>query len=144
MPAASRTVSIAVPPPDVMALLTDFPSYPSFLPDMQDATVLRSAPGSWEVRFTLQVIRRLTYTLKLSQPDPLSLRWSLVEGLFRANVGGWRLEPVDDGQHTEAHYEIDIQLGVFVPGNIIHSLVDKGLPDTLDRFRREALRRQSR
>lgn len=143
MPAATRTISIAAPPTDFMALLTDFASYPSFLPDMREAKVLRSKPGEWEVRFTLQVIRRLTYTLRLTQPDPLSLRWSLVEGLFRANEGGWRLSATGDGQSTEAHYEIDIQLGMFVPGNIVRSLVDKGLPETLDRFRQEALRRQA-
>ena len=141
MPAATQTISVAVPPAAFMALLTDFESYARFLPEMRAVEILKQDSVSWEVRFTLRVIRPLTYTLRLTRPDPLTLRWELIEGLFRANVGGWRLVPVDGGQATEAHYDIDIQLGMYVPGNIIHSLVDKGLPETLERFRQEALRR---
>jgi ribosome-associated toxin RatA of RatAB toxin-antitoxin module len=140
MPSAERSITVAVSPPDFMVLLLDFESYPSFLPDMCTAEVTKQSASGWEVRFSLQVIRRLTYTLALTQPTPLSLQWTLVEGLFRANSGGWALQP--DGEHgTLATYSIDIQLGMFVPGNILNSLVAQGLPQTLEHFREEASRR---
>ena len=90
-----------------MALLLDFESYPSFLPDMRTAEIVNQGASAWDVRFSLQVIRRLTYTLALTQPSPLSLQWSLVEGVFRANSGGWLLQP-DGEQGTHATYSIDI------------------------------------
>jgi ribosome-associated toxin RatA of RatAB toxin-antitoxin module len=139
MPAAERTLRVDVTPPQLMALLTDFASYPDFLPDMREAVVLKASERQWEVRFSLQVIRTLTYTLRLHQPDPMTLQWSLVEGLFRSNVGSWSLVEVPGG--TEATYQIDIQLGMFVPSSIVRSLVDTGLPETLERFRAEAVRR---
>ena len=141
MPAAQRTVEIAVPPDQLMAVITDFPSYPTFLPDMEQVEVLREGGGLWEVRFSVFVVRRFQYTLRLVRPDPLHLNWSLVEGAFLANDGGWELSPIDDGSRTRASYRIDLQVGMYVPGNIVRSLVDRSLPDTLARFKAEAERR---
>lgn len=141
MPRAARSIEIAAAPAQVMAVLTDFAAYPRFLPDLHEVTVLRAEADAWEVRFTLQVIRRLSYTLQLTRPDPLRLTWTLLEGAFRSNDGSWTLEPLQGGQATRASYQIDVQLGLYVPGNIIHSLVDTGLPQTLARFRDETERR---
>jgi coenzyme Q-binding protein COQ10 len=140
MPAAARSIDIDAPLPVVMAVIVDFDAYPRFLPDIEHVDILRSGPTEWEVRFTAKVIRRLVYTLRLVKPSEQVLHWSLVEGVFRANDGSWSLEPLDGGG-TRARYEIDIQVGIYVPGNILHSLVDQSLPDTLGRFKAEAERR---
>lgn len=141
MPTATRTIEIDVPPEQVMSVITDFDSYPEFLPEMEAIHVLRAEPPEWEVRFTVRVIRQLVYTLHLVQDDPLRLRWSMIEGVFRANDGGWTLAPLDEGRRTHATYDIDLKVGVYVPANIVHSLVNRSLPDTLVRFRDEAARR---
>lgn len=141
MPAALSSIEISVPPDKLMAVITDFASYPSFLPEMAKVELLRGRPTEWEVRFTLRLIRPLVYTLRLTQPDDLTLRWSLVEGAFHSNDGGWKLEPIDGGTRTRATYAIDLQVGMYVPGNIVRSLVDRSLPDTLERFKVEAERR---
>jgi ribosome-associated toxin RatA of RatAB toxin-antitoxin module len=140
MPAATRSVDIDAPLAAVMDVIVDFGAYPSFLPDIEHVDILRSGPTEWEVRFTARVIRRLVYTLRLVRQSEAVLEWSLVEGVFRANDGGWTLEPLPDGR-TRANYRIDIQVGIYVPGNILRSLVDQSLPDTLDRFKAEAERR---
>lgn len=142
MPSARQSITIQAPPASVMAVITDFAAYPDFLPEIRTAEVLLAEPGAWEVRFTIEVIRRLSYTLRLVQDTPLTLSWTLLEGVFRANDGGWTLtEQPDDA--TKADYRIDVRLGMFVPGNIVHSLVDRGLPQTLQRFKDEAERRRS-
>lgn len=141
MPSAVEHVTIHAPPNAVMAVVTDFARYPDFLPEMEDVEVLLVEPGAWEVRFTVRVIRQLSYTLRLVQADALTLRWSLLEGVFRSNDGGWSLAPGPEGG-TVATYRIDVQMGMFVPGNIVHSLVERGLPRTLQRFKAEAERRQ--
>lgn len=145
MPRAEQAIDIAASPPQVLATLTDFAAYPTFLPEIRSATILHQAlpplSPAWDVRFLLQMIRPLSYTLRLTCPDPLHLEWTLLEGAFRANDGGWSLAPLADGTATRATYRIELQLGLYVPGNILHSLVDTGLPQTLARFKAEAERR---
>jgi ribosome-associated toxin RatA of RatAB toxin-antitoxin module len=141
MPAQRQQIDIDASPERVMGVITDFAAYADFLPEMQSVDVLRHAPGEWEVRFTVRVIRELTYTLRLVQPSPERLEWTLVEGAFKSNDGGWALEPLDGGARTRATYEIDLQVGMFVPGNIVRSLTQRSLPETLGRFKAEAERR---
>lgn len=138
MPAAHRTIDIDVPPARLMAVITDFPAYPAFLPEMVESTVLSSAPGEWTVRFAVRIIRRIEYTLRLVQESDTRLRWTMVSGMFKANNGGWELVPLDDGARTRATYEVDIDLGMFVPGSVLKTLLDVNLPATLAAFKARA------
>ena len=148
MSRARLEVEIDAPAGVVMAVVTDFERYPAFLPWMQAAAVLRHehpAPGdpgeAWEVRFQVEVIRPLVYTLRLEREGVSALRWSLVEGVFRANDGAWLLAPLDEGRRTLATYEIELQTGSFVPTHILRSLVGRDLPELLQRVKAEAERR---
>jgi ribosome-associated toxin RatA of RatAB toxin-antitoxin module len=138
MPVAQRTVLVKVPPDRFMAVVTDFAAYPRFLPEMEEATVLRHEGDVWVVKFAVRVVRRLEYTLRLERLSPTRLRWSLVEGAFKANNGGWDLAPAAGGAHTQANYEIALEIGMFVPGSVLKTLVESSLPATLEAFRREA------
>lgn len=138
MPAAQRTVEVGVSPDTLMAIITDFASYPTFLPEMEEATVLRHEGDTWVVRFAIRIIRRIEYTLELRRVDPLHLTWSLVEGAFRANTGGWALTPLDEGRRTRAEYRIDLDLGMFVPGSVLRTLLEHNLPATLAAFKGRA------
>ena len=143
MATAGHEIEVDVSPAAFMAVLVDFAQYPNFLPWMKSAEVLRREGSDvWEVRFGIEVIRHLDYTLRLERADHVSLRWSLVEGVFRTNDGTWTLAPIDEGRRTRARYEIDLQVGSFVPGNVLRSLVGRDLPDLLSRFRAEAERRK--
>jgi ribosome-associated toxin RatA of RatAB toxin-antitoxin module len=141
MPAQTLTVDIDASPERVMEVITDFRAYPDFLPEMEAVQLLRESEDEWEVRFAVRVIRRLTYTLRLARGGPLKLEWSLIEGAFKANDGSWTLEELDEGARTRATYGIDLQVGMFVPGNIVRSLTERSLPETLARFKAEAERR---
>ncbi len=124
-----------------MGVIVDFAAYPRFVPEMSEAIILRHDADGWVVKFAVRVVRRLDYTLRLVQPTPLSLRWSLVEGTFRANSGGWDLTPLDGGPRTRADYHIDLDVGMFVPGSVMKTLVQTSLPATLAAFKGEAERR---
>ena len=141
MPAARTEIEIDATPEQVMAVIVDFPAYSRFLPEMEESTVLSTGDGTWDVQFAVKVVRRFQYTLRLVQESPTRVRWTLVEGSFKVNRGGWDLTPLDDGARTRAVYTIDLQVGMFVPGNILRSLVERSLPDTVDRFKEEAERR---
>ena len=138
MPTARHSIEIDASREDLLAVITDFPAYPDFLPDMVDAQVISAGDGSWEVRFGLHLIRRLDYTLRLVQEGPNRIRWNLIEGIFRKNNGGWEIEVLEEGKRVRAHYDIEIQVGMFLPGSLVNTLVQKSLPDMLGRFKRRA------
>jgi ribosome-associated toxin RatA of RatAB toxin-antitoxin module len=141
MPAARHEIEIDVPPDAIMGVITDFSAYPQFLPEMESCEVLRSSPDEWDVRFTVKVVKRLRYTLRLRKVNEHQVRWSLVDGVFKSNEGGWDLTPLSDGSRTHVVYFIDLQVGMFVPSNIMKSLVERSLPETVSRFKGEAERR---
>jgi ribosome-associated toxin RatA of RatAB toxin-antitoxin module len=134
MPAATHEIEFRASPAAVMDVLVDFERYPEFIPEMRSVRVVRSEDEIWEVAFTLELIRRVQYTLRLERDGASALRWSMVEGIFRANDGRWHLEPTDDGA-TRARYEIDLDAGLFLPGSLVQTLVTRMLPDMLERFK---------
>ncbi len=138
MPSARQHIDIDAAPDAVMAVLTDFESYPDFLPEIRRVERLSMREGSWEVRFHAHVIRPFQYTLLLEPRGAHQLRWTMVDGLFTSNDGAWELEPLpatESGlERTRATYNIDLVLGVFVPQALVNSLVGESLPATLRRF----------
>jgi ribosome-associated toxin RatA of RatAB toxin-antitoxin module len=137
MPRTQSTLEVGVEPAQLMRVILDFPSYPAFLPEMRLAEVVARGTDWWDVRFHLQIVRPLEYTLHLVRESDLRVSWRLVDGIFKSNDGAWDLVDLSDGR-TRATYAIDIVFGLFVPSTIVNTLVGKSLPDTLVRFRDRA------
>ena len=138
MPSATREIEIDVTPDELMAVITDFESYPEFIPEMVSARIVRQHGDTWEVAFGIHVVRRLDYTLKLVRVSPTRIEWKLVTGVFKSNEGSWNLVALNDGARTHAEYSIDIQVGMFLPGSLVRSLVGKSLPSMLGKFKERA------
>jgi coenzyme Q-binding protein COQ10 len=138
MPSARKSIEMSADPAAVMAVLTDFEAYPSFLPEILAVELIAAEPGRWDVLFRAHVIRPIQYTLRLELVGPQRLAWTLLDGLFTSNEGCWELEALEPGDggapRTLATYEIDLVLGVFVPQALVNSLVGESLPATLRRF----------
>ena len=138
MAGATQRIDIDVAPERFFSVITDYEGYPRFLADMESASVVSRDPGvEAVVRFTLDVIRRVTYTLRLVEHAPHRLEWTLVEGPFKSNIGHWQLEALPGGR-TRATYQVDIQVGMFVPRSISNRLAGKTLPALLASFKKEA------
>lgn len=141
MPSARHKEIINVTVDQMMAVITDFESYSNFLPEIDSCDVLTTDGVQWDVRFTVKVVKRIRYTLRLKKVDDHKVRWSLVEGAFKVNNGGWDLTPNEDGTALTAEYFIELQVGMFVPSSIMRTLVERTLPETVTRFKAEAERR---
>jgi ribosome-associated toxin RatA of RatAB toxin-antitoxin module len=138
MPSATRSIDVNVSPERLMTVITDFEAYPDFIPEMVSAKIIRQTGDVWEVAFGIHVVRRLDYTLRLSKMSPTRVEWRLVSGVFRSNEGTWQLTALGDGDRTHAEYTVDIQVGMFLPGSLVRSLVGKSLPSMLTKFKARA------
>ena len=143
MKTVTQTVDINVTPERFYTLLTDFESYPDFVPNQSSVTVMSTSDHRWRVEFELSVVRKLSYTLDLVGVPGESLKWYLVEGdMMKTNTGGWTLETLASGQ-TRAHYDIDVTCAGFVPRSVARKLIERTLPSNLAAFKGEAERRDA-
>jgi len=138
MPSASTTLDINVPPEKMLAVIKDFDSYPIFIPEMKSTTVLESNEDSWDVCFSIHMIRSIEYSLRLTQKSDTRIEWTLISGVFKSNDGFWLLEPINGGAGTKATYSIDISVGMFLPKTVVKNLVGKSLPVMLGQFKKRA------
>ncbi len=137
MASAQQSIDVGVSPDAFYAVISDYEAYPEFLPLLEDVRVVRREGDVVDAEFTLHLIKRLRYTLRLDGRPGLGLSWTLLEGDFVANAGGWTLEPLPDGT-TRAHYRLHVEVGIFVPGAIVTRLVGRDLPQTLEAFKARA------
>jgi coenzyme Q-binding protein COQ10 len=137
MPRVEHSVVIEAPIADVFAIITDYERYPEFLPDMKEVRVIDRHDGVALVRFEIELVMRLSYTLRLVEDAPTRIAWTLEEAkMMEENVGGWTL--VEDGPNTRATYALDVKLRGLIPKSVSNRLMGTTLPQTLDRFKRRA------
>ena len=120
---------------DLMDVILDFTSYPSFVSSVTNIEVERQGPPVWEVTFSLELIRSLQYTLRLEQRGAFELHWRLLDGFFIKNNGHWILEPLEDG--TKITYKVEMEMDAYLPASIRNSLVRHQLPKTVNAFIQE-------
>ncbi len=137
MSAAVQTIEIDAPVDRVYAVIVDYERYPEFLPEIERAEIVARDGDTVDVAFSLNLIKRLTYTLRLVGEPDRGVSWTLLDGMFQTNDGGWNLEPLEGGR-TRATYRIEVAVGVFVPGSITKRLVGSTLPTTLAAFKARA------
>ena len=141
MPSASRSITIDVPADHFFSVITDFESYPEFIPETVDVEILdtkKKGKGKvTEAKFFLKVIKKIDYTLRLTQEPNTRMHWELVEGPFKTNNGSWELEPAGKNK-VKATYTVDITMGFLVPQSITNMLVGTSLPKMLESFKERA------
>ncbi|HVM11174.1 MAG TPA: SRPBCC family protein [Actinomycetota bacterium] len=113
------SIRIEAPPEEVMAVITDFETYPSWA-GMRTAEVLETDEEGrpQQVAFELEASgMQATYTLALDYPaDHLGLAWVSTEagGVVRHVEGAYRLEASGDG--TEVTYDLTVEPAIPLPG----------------------------
>ena len=135
---ATASIEIEAPIKQVFDVISDFEAYPDFLPETREVVIEKKSGKSAKVTFTINLIKKITYTLDIKLHPPSGLSWSLVEGdLMKANNGQWKLQEVKKGV-TKAIYEIDMNLGSMVPKAISNKLIGTNLPTMMKQFKERA------
>ncbi len=137
MPGASTSILIDVPPRVIYDVVTDFESYPEFLPDVKRVLMEKKSKGC-QASFEISVIKKIHYTLDFVFTPNKKVVWSFVKGdLFKDNKGQWLFEEVKKGQ-TKATYHVEVDFGFMVPSLITNKLVGSNLPAMMKRFKERA------
>lgn len=140
MARVSRSIEIAVPPDAFVRVVQDYARYPEFVPEVKAVRLGARGADSVEVTYWLDVkLRLFEFTLRHVTRSAERIEWNLVRGgeLMRANEGAWTFALTRSGG-TLATYEIGIDLGPLVPGNLEKALADRGLPNMLANFKTRA------
>ena len=137
MAGVAQSVHIAVRPEDFFSVITAYEEYPAFLEEMERATLLSRDGNIAEVQFSVNLIKRVTYTLILTENPPYSVRWTLKEGPFKVSNGSWTLKEQADGS-THADYAIEVKVAAFVPKSVSSRIVGQTVPALLASFKSRA------
>lgn len=137
MPPAEHDVLIHAPIDRVFDVITDYERYPDFLPEMKEVHIVAREANVAIVRFDLELVMRVSYTLRLTAKPPTTLEWTLHEAQMLAESnGGWKLS--SEGVHTRARYVLDVKLRGLIPKSVSSRLLGTTLPQTLQRFKDRA------
>ena len=135
MPKVEREILISAPLAHVYSVITDYERYPEFLPEMREVRVLSQDDHGKVVHFDLELIMRLSYSLRITESEPSAISWHLEQAkMIDANVGGWTLSDEGDGQ-TLARYTLDVKLRGLIPKSVSDRLLGTTLPETLSHFK---------
>jgi hypothetical protein len=147
-----RSVSAAglvgAAPAQVWSVLTDWPSYPSFMPNVADTRVRRlEARRAWLSQHLRVFWSDVRYgTVWELDPEGGRLRFALdpdVAHDIAAAEGAWRLAALPQDGRTLLRYEARIDTGLAVPAFVQAALTRRSLPGLVRAVRDEVARRSA-
>lgn len=135
MAKAVQSIDINASLKDCYSVITDYEKYPSFLKEVSEVSIDHKSGHIVEVTFSLHLIKKFSYTLKMIGEPHDKITWTFVKGeLMKDNKGDWLLQDLG-GSVTKATYSIDVSLGLLVPGAISKMLIGSNLPSMLKSFK---------
>ncbi|WPU63908.1 type II toxin-antitoxin system RatA family toxin [Peredibacter starrii] len=139
MARAERTEIFDVPADKFYQAIVDYKNYPQFVDGMKSVEVKSESADGATVTFNLNLIKEISYTIKLANKPHSEVSWSLVSGdMMKINNGKWTLK--DLGGKTEVTYSLEVELKGFMPGlgMIEKTLVNTNLPLNMKAFAKRA------
>lgn len=119
----------------VFKVISDFESYPEFLPEIEEVQIEKKTAKQVIAKFTLNLMKRISYRMKMKINKPDGISWELIDGdILTQNNGSWKLKKIST-RKTEAIYSIDVKFGSFVPSFISNMLINNTLPQMLENFK---------
>lgn len=135
MASASTTEIFDCTPEQFFKVIQDYEKYPEFLNEVTSCKVIESHGNQKVVEFSVSVIKKFTYRLRMVETPNTKIEWTLDSGdIFKTSNGSWLLEE-QDGK-TRAKYSVDATFKVFVPGPVAKALVSVNLPNMMSAYRK--------
>lgn len=130
MASEQKTQIMNAPVDKIYKVLSDYEAYPEFMDGVTKVEVLSRDGNKVNARYSLNMIKKFTYTLDLVEVENKSVSWTFDEGdIFSVNSGSWDLKDLGDGT-TEVKYsvEVDIKIKMLGAGMITKQLTKIQLP----------------
>ncbi len=140
MARADRTEVYDVSAEKFYKAITDYKSYTQFVDGVKSVAVEKESASGAVAKFTLSIIKEISYTIDLKHVPNKEVSWSLVSGdMMKTNNGKWTLKDLGNGK-TEVNYNLEVELKGFLPGlgMIEKTLVNTNLPMTMKAFAKRA------
>jgi coenzyme Q-binding protein COQ10 len=140
MAKAERTEVFDVPADKMYQAIIDYKNYPKFVDGVTSVDVSGESASGATVKFDLNIIKKISYTLKLTHEKNKTVSWSLVSAdIMKVNNGKWSLKDLGNGR-TEVTYSLEVELKGFFPGlgMIEKTLVSTNLPSSMKSFAKHA------
>ena len=140
MARAERTEVFDVPADKMYQAIIDYKAYPQFVDGVESTDVSNESADGATVTMNLNLIKKISYTIKLAHKKDQEVSWSLVTGdMMKVNNGRWTLKSLGDNK-TEVTYSLEVELKGFLPGlgMIEKTLVNTNLPLTMKAFSKKA------
>ncbi len=138
MAKASRTEIFDVDINKFYEIIEDYEKYPEFVDGVSEIEVLEKSETSAKVKYSLNLIKKFTYTLSMTQEKPRKLSWVLDSGdFFKTNSGSWELKDLGDGK-TEVTYSLEVDFKILAPKMIVNKLVATNLPQMMKAYYKRA------
>lgn len=140
MARAERTEVFEVPVTKMYQAIIDYKSYPEFVDGVESVDIADQSKDGATVTMNLNLIKKISYKIKLSHQENKEVSWSLVSGdIMKVNNGRWSLKDLGNGK-TEVTYSLEVELKGFLPGlgMIEKTLVSTNLPTAMKSFAKRA------
>jgi hypothetical protein len=111
---STQSIDIDADPAAIMAVIADFPNYPTWAGSVKKTEVLETGPDgrARRVEFTLSAGPvRDVYELNYVWSGDHMVEWSLVRGqMMKAQEGKYVLEPIEQGTHVTYWLSVDLAI----------------------------------
>src|ERR1035438_7661095 len=82
----------------VFKVISDYNSYPLFMPEVKRVSVIESGPEKKLVEYELSIIKTFRYQLWMFEKTNLEISWKFHTGeIFKENSGSWKLTDLGNG-----------------------------------------------
>jgi uncharacterized membrane protein len=112
---STQSIVVEAPAAAIMAVIEDFPNYPTWAGSVKKAEVVEDGTGgrARRVAFVLDAgVIRDQYELVYEWDDDRRVEWELVKGqMMRAQRGSYLLEPAGDAS-TKVTYFLSVDLAI--------------------------------
>ncbi|MFH1831063.1 MAG: SRPBCC family protein [Pseudomonadota bacterium] len=122
----------------VYDVVSDFGRYPEFLPEVEKVKVISKTKTRAKAAFTVNMVKKINYTLDFKLSPPNSITWTLVEGEFmESNNGSWAFTSLDKNL-TDVVFSIDIGFPFWVPQTLAEGAINSSMPGMIKNIKLEA------
>jgi hypothetical protein len=137
---------IAYPPDEVWEVLTDFESWPGFMPHLTASAVTQREGRRQWVQQSFRILMTPMRHTTIYELDPVrgKLSWELdleKDHDIAGSHGSWELAPADGGRSTLVRYVSQLDSGRRVPAFVERMLFERSIDELFASLRRELARR---